>query len=65
MRSVLARATKTLARSGLILAMLPVRAAAMPQVESTIGRGASAPGAAEQATAQAARTALPVLLGSR
>jgi hypothetical protein len=33
MRSVLARATKMLARSGLILAVLPVRAAAIPQAE--------------------------------
>ena len=33
MRSVLARTTKMLARSGLILAMLPVRAAAIPQAE--------------------------------
>jgi hypothetical protein len=37
MRSVLARATKMLARSGLILAMLPVRAAASPQPECPRG----------------------------
>jgi len=47
MRSVLARTTKMLARSGLILAMLPVRAAAIPQAEGPYRPDASEHGAAE------------------
>ncbi|HVS11217.1 MAG TPA: hypothetical protein VMS76_15215 [Planctomycetota bacterium] len=45
MRSVLALTTKTLARSGLILAVLPVRAAAIPQAERPYRPGASEQGA--------------------